>query len=63
MITEKYNADGNPFGVFCSNPECGAFIDGEDTHPMWSEDCELRDGILCCENCGSPVVPARREDE
>lgn len=54
MVTEKYDEEGNPFGVFCINPAC-PFFDKEGAHPIWSEDCPEKDGRLACPACASPV--------
>jgi len=54
MLNSKYNDEGAPFGVFCTNPECGNFLASE-AHPMWSEDCPIEDGVLVCPACGKPV--------
>jgi len=55
MLTEPYDAGGNPFGVFCSNPDCGNYLTPE-AHPLWSEDCPVKDGILVCPACDSPMM-------
>jgi hypothetical protein len=55
MLTSKYNEDGNPFGVFCTNEKC-PYFEREDTHPTWSEDCPVIEEILSCPGCQRPMT-------
>ena len=56
MITDRLDKDGNPYGVYCSNPACGHYVRKEGAHPIWSDDCPIKDGALVCDVCGAPVV-------
>ena len=63
MIYSRYDSKGNPFGVFCSNPEC-PFKEGKpDAHPIWTDDCPDPDGHLVCLRCGAPMVLPEKQEE
>jgi len=55
MLTSRYDEKGDPFGVFCSNPECPN-SEKPEGHPIWSDDCILKDNVLVCPLCESPVI-------
>ncbi len=55
-LTNKLNVQGNPYVVFCSNEHCEAYLYADGALPFWSEDCQVRFGVLRCPNCGAPVV-------
>lgn len=48
--------DDEPRGVLCSNPECPLWEDNPEAFPVWDHDCPVREGVLVCQACGSPVV-------
>ena len=57
IIKDKYDRDGNPFGVFCSNADCPLHQDNKShPDPLWSEDCPEKNGVLVCPHCGFPVT-------
>ena len=55
MIYSRYDSQGNPFGVFCSNSECPFNQHHPDAHPVWTDDCPDPNGYLICPRCGSPM--------
>jgi len=56
MILDKFDEEGNPFGVYCSNPNCPLSEEQDRMpDPMWSEDCPVKMHMLVCPNCQSPV--------
>ena len=57
FIKGKFDEEGNPFGVNCSNQECQLNQDQKWlVDPLWSEDCPEKNGILVCPRCGCPMV-------
>ena len=60
MLESKYNEEGSPFGVFCTNEKC-PYFERTDTHPTWSEDCLLIEGILSCPGCKSPMTHPKKK--
>lgn len=55
-VTQKLNQQGKPFIVFCSNEFCPAYLYAEGALPYWTEDCEVKLGVVRCPLCGAPMV-------